>query len=321
MLSIKALPVKNKFEELFKKYIDGSLSRAEYEKFLSLLDSDDSLAALDKEMDKLWEHDYEGENGVTTAASAAKKSTKHFTYWGIAAAILMVVGFTSWFAFLQNGATGFEEYHTEFGEVKELTLPDGSEIKLNANSSITWDKAWEAKGKRQIVLTGEAFFDIQSLPGKIPFVVETGEVSLEVIGTSFNVDNRSEKVAIYLDEGRLNVHLKDPEIEVIKMVPGDKVQVDPETKEIAKETNTSLINSASWKNGILNFKDMKLAEVLVKLTNIYGKTFVCENEALLDIDLYLGVPFSDWDTVKQVLSLSLDIEFIENDDVVEIKHL
>ncbi|GEO24026.1 anti-sigma factor [Cyclobacterium qasimii] len=321
MLSIKDLPVKNKFEELFKKYVDGSLSREEYEKFLGLLESDDSLATLDKELDKLWGQDQGDKRKNALPASAAKQSSRQLTFWGIAASLLLVVGFASWFVFLQNSATGFEEYHTDFGEVKELMLPDGSKVKLNANSTISWDKAWEAKGKRQIVLTGEAFFDIQSLPGKIPFVVETGEVSLEVIGTSFNVDNRSEKVEIYLDEGRLDVHLKDPEIEVIKMVPGDKVKVDPETNKVAKETNTSLINSASWKNGILNFKDMKLAEVLVKLTNIYGKTFVCENEALLDIDLYLGVPFADWDTVKQVLSLSLDIEFIENEDVVEIKHL
>lgn len=321
MLSFKDLPVKNKFEELFKKYVDGSLSREEYEKFLSLLESDDSLAALDKELDKLWEHDNKPENEVIVPISTAKQSAKKFIFWGVAATILIVLGFVSWSVFLQNSATGFEEFHTDFGEVKELMLPDGSEVKLNANSSITWDKAWEAKGKRQVVLTGEAFFDIQSLPGKIPFLVETGEVSLEVIGTSFNVDNRSEKVAIYLDEGRLNVHLKDPEIEVIKMVPGDKVQVDSETNKIAIETNTSLINSASWKNGILNFKDMKLAEVLVKLTNIYGKTFVCEDEALLDIDLYLGVPYANWDTVKQVLSLSLDIEFIENENIVEIKRL
>jgi len=321
MLSFKDLPVKNKFEELFKKYVDGSLSREEYEKFLGLLDSDDSLAALDKELDKLWEHDNNQESEVAVPISTAKKSARQFVFWGVAATILIVLGFTSLGIFLQNSSSGFEEYHTEFGEVKELTLPDGSEIKLNANSSITWDKAWEAKGKRQIVLTGEAFFDIQSLPGKIPFVVETGEVSLEVIGTSFNVDNRSEKVAIYLDEGRLNVHLKDSEIDVIKMMPGDKVQVDSETNKIVKETNTSLINSASWKNGILNFKDMKLSDVLIKLTDIYGKTFVCENQALLDIDLYLGVPFANWDTVKQVLSLSLDIEFIEKEDTVEIKRL
>jgi ferric-dicitrate binding protein FerR (iron transport regulator) len=313
--------VKNKFQELFKKYVDGTLSREEYDKFLSLLDSESAMADLDNELENLWEKDSQNESKVPVKPIAAKASYSPKFIWGIAASVLMVLGFASWFLLLQQRPSGIESYSTDFGEVKELLLPDGSEVKLNANSTITWDNAWEEKGKRQIVLTGEAFFDIQSLPGKIPFVVETGKVSLEVIGTSFNVDNRSEKVEIYLDEGRLNVHMEDPEIDIIKMIPGDKVQVDPETNKIDKESNTSLINSASWKNGILNFKDMKLADVLVKLTDIYGKTFVCENEALLDIDLYLGVPFADWDTVKQVLALSLDIEFIENNDLVEIKRL
>lgn len=313
--------MKNKFLELFNKYVEGTLSRKEYDDFLDLLENKNNLADLDKQLDSMWEHDIVRDRKSKPLSSGTRKPTRHFFFGGIAASVLIALAFAAGYFFLGNNFSRFEMYQTDFGEVKELILPDGSEVKLNANSTISWDKAWEKIGKRQVVLTGEAFFDIQTLPGKVPFVVEIGNLSLEVIGTSFNVDNRSKKIAIYLDEGRLNVHLQNTEIEVIKMIPGDKVLVDSETNEVAKETNRSLSNSASWKNGILNFKDMKLAEVLTKLTDIYGKTFVCSNKALLDKDIYLGVPFASWDIVKQALALSLDIEFIEINNLVEIKPL
>ncbi|WP_158858757.1 hypothetical protein [Lunatibacter salilacus] len=62
-----------------------------------------------------------------------------------------------------------------------------------------------------------------------------------------------------------------------------------------------------------------MAEVLVKLTQIYGKEFVSTDSSLLAKELYLGVPYSDWETVRQALELSLNIQFNEKEHYVELQ--
>jgi len=75
-----------------------------------------------------------------------------------------------------------------------------------------------------------------------------------------------------------------------------------------------MITAASWKKNILNFKNMKFGEVLNLLRDIYGQSFECSDPNLLSTPMYLGVPYSDWDAVRQALELSLNIEFelVEN---------
>jgi ferric-dicitrate binding protein FerR (iron transport regulator) len=104
----------------------------------------------------------------------------------------------------------------------------------------------------------------------------------------------------------------------IAMEPGQKVKYDAGQKKMEKTENESMISSASWKKGVLNFKDMEFREVLDKLKNIYGKSFKCEEEELLSKTIYLGVPYSDWEAVRQALELSLDIQFIESGNIMEI---
>lgn len=314
--------MKERFNLLLTKYVGNTISREEYEEFLALLEKPEFAEILDGFLEKSWEDEKKPENDTNPTSFRPKpKKIKMAlpTLAKIAASVVFLVGLAVWLMISSTGREEYITYSAGYGEIRDVSLPDGSMVSLNANSELKWLANWESLGERKAVLNGEAFFNIKGLQDKTPFRVETGKVSLEVIGTSFNVDNRTENVKIYLDEGRLNVHLAHEELPVIEMLPGDRVNVDVEKNEIGKETNSSLSEAAAWKTGILNFKDLKFSDVLDKLTQIYGKSFVCEDKGILSKELYLGVPYSDWDTVRQALELSLDIRFEENGDNVKIQ--
>jgi len=307
--------VKKRFADLFKKFKDNSLSRPEYDEFMELLGRED-LSELDNLLIETWQ-----ELDTESMPVRQSKQIRPYIWKAAAAAVLLIVGSLAVWDLLPFHANDDEyiTYHASFGEVREISLPDGSVISLNANSEISWYSDWKSLKQRTVLLKGEAFFDIQSLPGRIPFIVKTGDVTLEVVGTSFNVNHRTETVDIYLDEGSLNVHFDGGETNTIALVPGDLLQVNPEKKEVDLAPNHTLIQAAAWKKGVLNFRDLTLAEVLVKLTHIYGKQFISADSSLLQKELYLGVPYSDWETVRQALELSLDIRFVEKESYVELE--
>src|SRR5690625_6354177 len=102
-----------------------------------------------------------------------------------AASILLIIGMAAGLLFsLQSDEMIFE---TGFGQVESIVLEDGSKITLNANSTLRWDKNWQQQGVRKVVLTGEAYFDIQSIRNsengeKVSFIVETKDMTIDEIG-------------------------------------------------------------------------------------------------------------------------------------------
>jgi transmembrane sensor len=133
------------------------------------------------------------------------------------------------------------------------------------------------------------------------------------LGTSFNVDSRGEQVEVFLNEGKVKLLTDEDENNAITLQPGEKVKYNVREKIMEKTTDETMATSASWKEGILNFKNMEFREVLIKLTTIYGKDFECEDEALLGRPMYIGIPYADWDMVRQALELSMGVKFIESE--------
>src|SRR5690606_20064424 len=209
------------------------------------------------------------ENAVSKP-SLFRRENVRLTYWGIAASFLVLVAASVFYLLDVAPRESFTTYTTAFGEVKEVELSDGSKVTLNANSELTWNNYWENSGVREAELKGEAFFDIRSLRDGMSFFVKSGDVSVEVVGTSFNIDSRDQRVEVYLDEGEINLFMEDGSVDKIKMEPGERIKYDLEQKKIEKTTNESMISAASWKKGVLNFKDKEFRVVLDKLKNIYG---------------------------------------------------
>ncbi|TAJ11294.1 hypothetical protein DMA11_17415 [Marinilabiliaceae bacterium JC017] len=89
-------------------------------------------------------------------------------------------------------------------QTKIVNLPDGSVVLLNRNSCVEYDKNFD---ERHIELDGEAFFDVQ--PGEQPFVVATRQGEIKVLGTEFNVKTQDEQLEVEVDEGTVELNVKE----------------------------------------------------------------------------------------------------------------
>lgn len=176
-------------------------------------------------------------------------------------------------------ATSQVEQHTVVvpeGKDMKLTLSDGTEVWLNANSRLTYPTAFKGK-ERKVTLQGEAYFKVTH-DAHHPFIVEAGGMQTHVLGTEFNV-NASDAAHphVTLIQGSVKV-TSDHSHQVI--VPGEDAAVDQQGTIKVSHVDTNDV--ACWKDGIQLFNDTSLRDILIQLGSWYNVSVVCHDNALLD---------------------------------------
>lgn len=170
-----------------------------------------------------------------------------------------------------TGQTVFNTMSTSKGRQFRLVLPDSTQVWLNAASTITYPTAFTGK-ERSVTVTGEAYFEVAK-NADMPFRVNVNGVeSIEVLGTSFNVN-------AYPDEESVNTTLLTGSIRVmhnkaITLKPGQQAQV---ANGQIKVTDADMDKVIAWKNGTFDFEDAKLAEVMRQLERWYDIDVVYEH--------------------------------------------
>lgn len=238
-------------------------------------------------------------------------------YWiGRAAAVLLLV--IGIFYFLQWTNRPLEIYETGYGERLSIVLPDHSEIQLNSNSSLTWNRNWKKSGERTVHLEGEAFFDVENIDD-LPFYVKTEDVSIHVIGTQFNVNNRRATTRVFLESGRVNVEIERQPDELIEMVPGEELVYEALQNKIEKSQVNVAEEISGWKEGLLIFRDASMREVLKSISDIYGKEFVMQDSSLLSRNITTTIPLTNWEVSLTAVRLAMRLEAEEAGDTIRIK--
>lgn len=217
--------------------------------------------------------------------------------------LVMVSGYYSYIQFFQN-----TEIHetTGYGVQKEIVLPEGSLVTLNANSSLTYQK----NNPRNIHLVGEAFFEVEKIiETNEKFRVHTQDMVISVLGTSFNVNARNDQTKVFLEEGIVELVIEDDAKEIIKMNPGDVISYSKkELKVKENRQNVSILENASWKDGALIFNNTPLIDALYDIEDIYGIQFVIESENLRTEEITGGVPIKDLTVTLETLHEVYDIQ-------------
>jgi len=241
----------------------------------------------------------------TPAIPIYKENTVSTQWWKWAAALtgfLMVAGallYSSW----QQPAT----YRTEFAETKQLHLPDGSVVTLNANSSLRMGN-WE--NEREVWLQGEAFFSVRKqktntpAPRSVKFIVHVGEVDVNVLGTEFTVSDHS-KTTVVLNEGKIELTLRDKSI---IMSPGDLVEITPGEEEAIRRTVNPVVYS-SWKDNEWILDGLTLKEVAKRIEDTYGLKVVIKNNPDTTTKITGVVPTDNLDKLLAALSAVFDLKF------------
>ena len=235
-----------------------------------------------------------------------RKAAKITIY--IAAASLIAIAFLF---FLQNSSSPkatisasipgkrdtSNEISTRPGSHSHITLPDGSQVVLNGNSTLTYDKHFDRE-IREVQLNGEAYFDVTKNPDR-PFVIHTRQMDIKVLGTSFNVksydnDNRSETSLI---RGSIEVTMKNAPAKKIILKPADKLIVvnsaaaisgprhalptddlDISMKKINYLPADSTVIETSWVDDRLIFRDLPFSDMAIEIERKYGVGFRFTNE-------------------------------------------
>ncbi len=319
-------------EKLIEKLYEGTCSRKELELLFDLLNKD-SAEENPKVMEKLWEEfksypeieeplatdmmkkmmervDKQELRSHSTTTSARKKINRnvrrrHFIQLATAAMFLLLLGAFFW---LWLRPAEHIVIQTAFAEQKTIELPDHSVVKLNANSTLSYPKNWTSTKTRQVWLQGEAYFEVEKKPQtQQKFQVITKDLTIEVLGTIFNVNARTASTKVFLEEGLINLDLEE-QSEDILMEPGElvtysKIIGKPLKKQIEQET------PASWKDGTAVMRDALLSEIIDKVHEIYDVRIVLENESYLEREFTIFLPVQDPDMgYKMLVGLGLEME-------------
>lgn len=190
----------------------------------------------------------------------------------------------------------------------QLTLPDGTIVTLNHGSKLTYPKKF--KGETRIVnLQGEAFFDVTPNKEK-PFIIQTKNASVKVLGTSFNVYayKNENTVEVTVETGKVELINGDSnKPEKVVLLPGDKGALDKSTGELHKFL-AQKTNSLSWITHDIIFDVTKLSEVISTLEHVYSLNI--ELDDAVDKNLIITSAFKqqDPDYILDVVALTLDLD-------------
>jgi ferric-dicitrate binding protein FerR (iron transport regulator) len=248
-----------------------------------------------------------------------RMGSKPWRYWTAAAAAIMIVLFT-WVYFHKWPVT--MQLVTGDNEIKTIVLPDGSMLTLNANSSITYDTDMAKALRREVWLKGEAYFDVKHIePEKEQprrFVVHSGALNVEVLGTSFNVKNRASVTNVTLNTGSIRIDLKDAPGTPIFLQPGDFVQYSgKEKKVLRKKVKTELYSV--WKDSMIVLKKMPLKDVAQMIEDAYGYKIRITDTTIANNNISGSLRLNDEAAALKALSEALDIDIIRQGQVLIIQ--
>jgi ferric-dicitrate binding protein FerR (iron transport regulator) len=161
---------------------------------------------------------------------------------------------------------------------KPATLPDGSKITLNRNSSLTYPEHFEGE-TREVTLKGQVFFDI-SPDAAHPFIIHTGTLNIKVVGTSFDVNAfpESDSVRVSVQTGKVKCYVgKD----TVVLAPGEIAVYTKSTGELRKGVEGDP-NTTSYRNRIFKFHNTRLSDAVQLLNNAYGSNIIIKSDAIRD---------------------------------------
>lgn len=221
-----------------------------------------------QKLDSIWKQIDQKTSSSATIPSAIEKTLPRRSFLkpliGMAASLLLLFGIFQWF----NSSTTVQSMASAVGEFKEIVLPDGSKVSLNALSTLEFNEKIFLKD-RTLHLNGEAFFEVKK---GSTFTVHTEQGSVKVLGTSFNVNTRN---GLKVDCFTGKVAVKNLTNKEVILTKGKGVHFTNSNEKKYEFTGDSAIK---WKSGIFEFEGATLSTVLDELERQYGVTVQTTDE-------------------------------------------
>mgnify|MGYP000945098449 CR=1 FL=1 len=192
---------------------------------------------------------------------------------------------------------------------KEVSLPDGSIVTLAENSSLEYLEVFDKI--RSVKLNGRAFFDVVRDEERA-FVIEAGEMNVEVLGTSFQIEafEESNAIEVLVKSGEVAFYHegdKEKEDKKLKLKKGEKASYDKLKKSI-KTVITKDLNELSWLTGKITFNKTQIDTVIKTLEGFFGVDIVIENQDFANCKLSASFDNQELDEIIEVIRVTYDVE-------------
>lgn len=237
--------------------------------------------------------------------------------WMKAAVIMLLITVGGYLVVNKFMKPSQEIVATGYGEKRTITLPDQSVVTLNAASSITYNATWNPEMPREVWVEGEAFFDVQHLnkdtsritPGQ-KFIVHSNGLTIEVLGTSFNVRSRHGKTNVGLVTGKIKVDYStgtaDKQHAVI-MLPGDYIEYKDNKLLLAKKLDKPE-KIKRWTQVPLTFTDATLGEIIETLQDNYGYTVRVSEQSIKRLKIEGDINVTNVEELLTVITTTLSVK-------------
>lgn len=290
---------------IIERFQQGNATQAEKELLLQYLeanqqdDYDQLYLAL---MDELWEkEEARREESVETAAEFAallkqipqtkKKTISLHHIWRYAAAVLLLCFMVQgWFYFQRAGkpveaAIQWSVQTTVEGQKKKIRLSDSSVIYLAGGSTLRWPNRFVKGEKREVILEGEAFFEIKR-DTTSPFIVHSSQISTQVLGTSFNIyaypEDKNQVIAVRSGKVRVVSSQENQHSKLADLTAGMRLTYHQETKDFSVEEKQDPRFFGGWIENRLSFQNANLEEITKKIGRYYNVTFDLQGQCKND---------------------------------------
>ncbi|MCK5369706.1 MAG: FecR family protein [Cyclobacteriaceae bacterium] len=295
---------KDKFIELIGKKLTKSLIPKEEEAFNSLLD-DSNNKTIYRKFENLWKGSREEYSALNSKRAfnrvliqIQKEELEYINSEGennryklkigirrIAAIItfFIVVSFGVYW-YINLNPTEINEIHAREiiknnprGQKSTVFLPDGSNVILNSESSITYSSIFD-NDKREVRISGEAYFEVDHDNDR-PFIVKTDYMDIRVLGTSFNVNafKNTNGIKVSLVTGKVEVYENGKDLDSINKIilsPRQAISYNINKSSFDKITRFNPEAEYGWKDGLIYFEKASFDEIISRLSNWYGVDFI-----------------------------------------------
>ena len=221
---------------------------------------------------------------------SGRQSYKWYRTWSVAAVAIVLLGLITVTAYWQGSRqiqSNFSDIVVEapLGSKTKLTLPDGSTVWLNAGSKMVYSQGFGVSDRR-LAFQGEGYFEVEK-NDEMPFLVQTHDVNVTVVGTKFNFRNypEDEEAVVELLEGKVALENQLKEEAVRYLSPNEKMVLHNATGEM-DITSTKVKEATLWTENILLFDEDLLPDIVRELERSYHVQIEIENEDLKQTRFY-----------------------------------
>lgn len=242
---------------------------------------------------------------------SSKNRFKTFISLASAAIVLFMI---TWSGFQLYANFNTTVHRTNYGEIIDLKLPDGTTVVLNGNSEIKYKN----NNTRNIYLQGEAYFKVKSIPAtNAKFWVHTNDLKVEVLGTQFHVNTRKKNTKVVLDEG--SIHLEFNNGDVKKMIPGELVSFSEDDKKLVHKKVSTETSYSLWKDGTYSFNETSLQEVMLNIEYTYGVKVEFDSPELKKLIITGGIPNQNLTICISAIEMVTGTRIIHRDNTLFIQ--